>query len=400
MMRKILTMSILILIGNNIAYSQFQAVKNFQKEIIKNEITGSNVVMIFKEGEVVFLNAENSNLIGDKKINNQSYKPYQETLFPIWSMSKPITVVSVMILVEKGLIKLDDNVSKYLPEFSEIYCKGKTGKYLCKKPLKIIHLLTHRSGFGYYSHQGYGYGLTSTIKYNNLNDFSKDLSKVVLEFEPGEKYYYGVNQALLGRVVEVVSKKNFYQFLKEEIFEPLDMSETKFYLTQEDRSRFQPLYINFGMIKGFTTELDELTYEESNSAYFGAEGLISTMNDYSNFCIMLLNGGIYKGKRIISEKSIGIMTSKYSSSYPEEEFADTSKLGFNYGFSMFVLDDPMVDGTGSTKGIYGWSGYHGTHFWIDPEKEMFALFMSRHRQNISNTNIQKELRRAVYGLSN
>ena len=399
-MRKILTMSLLILIGNKIAYSQFEAVKNFQKEIIKNEITGSNVVMIFKEGKVVFLNAENSNLIGDKKINNQSYKPYQETLFPIWSMSKPITVVSIMILVEKGLIKLDDNVSKYLPEFSEIYCKGRSGKYLCNKPLKIIHLLTHRSGFGYYSHQGYGYGLTSTIKYNNLNDFSKDLSKVVLEFEPGEKYYYGVNQALLGRVVEVVSKKKFYQFLKEEIFEPLDMSETKFYLTQEDRSRFQPLYINFGTIKGFTTELDELTYEESNSAYFGGEGLISTMNDYSNFCIMLLNRGIYKGKRIISEKSIGIMTSKYSSSYPEEEFADSSKLGFNYGFSMFVLDDPMVDGTGSTKGIYGWSGYHGTHFWIDPEKKMFALFMSRHRQNISNINIQKELRRAVYTLSN
>ena len=399
-MRKILKMSLLILIGNKIAYSQFEAVKNFQKEIIKNEITGSNVVMIFKEGKVVYLNAENSNLIGDKKINNQSYKPYQETLFPIWSMSKPITVVSIMILVEKGLIKLDDNVSKYLPEFSQIYCKGNTGKYLCKKPLKIIHLLTHRSGFGYYSHQGYGYGLTSTIKYNNLNDFSKDLSKVVLEFEPGEKYYYGVNQALLGRVVEVVSKKNFYQFLKEEIFEPLDMSETKFYLTQEDRSRFQPLYINFGTIKGFTTELDELTYEESNSAYFGGEGLISTMNDYSNFCIMLLNGGIYKGKRIISEKSIGIMTAKYSSSYPEEEFADSSKLGFNYGFSMFVLGDPMVDGTGSTKGIYGWSGYHGTHFWIDPEKEMFALFMSRHRQNISNINIQKELRRAVYTLLN
>ena len=399
-MRKILKLSLLILIGNNLAYSQFEAVKNFQKEIIKNEITGSNVVMIFKEGKVVFLNAENSNLIGDKKINNQSYKPYQETLFPIWSMSKPITVVSIMILVEKGLIKLDDNVSKYLPEFSQMYCKGRSGKYLCNKPLKIIHLLTHRSGFGYYSHQGYGYGLTSTIKYNNLNDFSKDLSKVVLEFEPGEKYYYGVNQALLGRVVEVVSKKNFYQFLKEEIFEPLDMSETKFYLTQEDRSRFQPLYINFGTIKGFTTELDELTYEESNSAYFGGEGLISTMNDYSNFCIMLLNGGIYKGKRIISEKSIGIMTAKYSSSYPEEEFADTSKLGFNFGFSMFVLDDPMVDGTGSTKGIYGWSGYHGTHFWIDPEKKMFALFMSRHRQNSSNINIQKELRRAVYTLSN
>ena len=399
-MKKFLTISFLILFQNNLGYSQFEAVKNFQKEIIKNEITGSNVVMIYKEGKVVFLNAENSNLMGDKKISNQSYKPYQETLFPIWSMSKPITVVSIMILVEKGLIKLDDNVSKYLPEYNQIYCKGKSGKYLCKKPLKIIHLLTHRSGFGYYSHQGYGYGLTSTIKYDNLNDFSKDLSKVVLEFEPGEKYYYGVNQALLGRVVEVVSRKNFYEFLNDEIFEPLEMNETKFYLTQEDRSRFQPLYINFGDIKGFTSELDELTYEENNKAYFGGEGLISTMNDYSNFCIMLLNGGVYKGKRIISEKSIGTMTKKYSSSYPIEEFADTSKLGFNYGFSMFVLDDPLVDGTRSTKGIYGWSGYHGTHFWIDPEKKMFGLFMSRHRQNQSNIDVQKELRKAVYYSAN
>ena len=399
-MKKFLTISFLILFQNNLGYSQFKAVKDFQKEIIKNEITGSNVVMIYKEGKVVFLNAENSNLIGDKKISNQSYKPYQETLFPIWSMSKPITVVSIMILVEKGLIKLDDNVSKYLPEFTQIYCKGQSGKYLCKKPLKIIHLLTHRSGFGYYSHQGYGYGLTSTIKYDNLNDFSKDLSKVVLEFEPGEKYYYGVNQALLGRVVEVFSKKNFYEFLNDEIFEPLEMNETKFYLTQEDRSRFQPLYINFGDIKGFTSELDELTYEENNKAYFGGEGLISTMNDYSNFCIMLLNGGVYKGKRIISEKSIGTMTKKYSSSYPIEEFADTSKLGFNYGFSMFVLDDPLVDGTRSTKGIYGWSGYHGTHFWIDPEKKMFGLFMSRHRQNQSNIDVQKELRKAVYYSAN
>ena len=131
-MKKILIISLFVLIQNYLAYSQFEAVKNFQKEIIKKEITGSNVVMIFKDGKVVFFNAENSNLIGDKKINNQSYKPYQETLFPIWSMSKPITVVSIMILVEKGLIKLDDNVSKYLPEFSQIYCKGNSGKYLCK----------------------------------------------------------------------------------------------------------------------------------------------------------------------------------------------------------------------------------------------------------------------------
>ena len=98
-MKKIFITYLFVLIQNNLSHSQFEAVKNFQKELIKNEITGSNIVMIYKEGEVVFLNAENSNLIGDKKISYQSYKPYKETLFPIWSMSKPITIVGIMILI-------------------------------------------------------------------------------------------------------------------------------------------------------------------------------------------------------------------------------------------------------------------------------------------------------------
>ena len=124
------------------------------------------------------------------------------------------------------------------------------------------------------------------------------------------------------------------------------------------------------------------------------------MNDYSNFCVMHLNSGIFKGKRIISEKSIGIMTKKYTSSYSLGEFTDTSKLRFNHGFSMFVLDDPAVEANGSSKGVYGWSRYHEIHFWIDPTKKMFGLFMSRHRQNISNIDVQKELRRVVYQNSN
>ena len=386
----------LLFFANSLSFSQFNEIKLLQKKLIVDEITGSNVALVYKEGSVVYFNIQNSGKIGDKNISNQSYKPYKETIFPIWSMSKPISIVATMILLERGLIKLTDNISKYIPAMKNMNCETKNGIQPCENQIKIIDLLTHRSGLGYYSDPGYGYGYTNSIKYDNLEEFTNDLSEVVLKFEPGLKYFYGINQAVLGRVIEVVSNQTFFEFLKKELFGPLEMNETKFYLTKQERDRFQPLFINTGALKGFTYELNELSYKKNNEAYFGGEGLVSTLGDYSNFCKMLLNGGSYNGKKIISQNSINLMTKKYSQSYPNEEFADTRKLGFYYGFSLFVLENPEIDNTNSTKGIYGWSGYHNTHFWIDPEKQLFAIFLSRSRQGVSNIDTQKEFRRAVY----
>tara|TARA_B100001059_G_scaffold60582_1_gene56343 strand:+ start:323 stop:1516 length:1194 start_codon:yes stop_codon:yes gene_type:complete len=386
----------LLFFANSLSFSQFNEIKLLQKKLIVDEITGSNVALVYKEGSVVYFNIQNSGKIGDKNISNQSYKPYKETIFPIWSMSKPISIVATMILLERGLIKLTDNISKYIPAMKNMNCETENGIQPCENQIKIIDLLTHRSGLGYYSDPGYGYGYTNSIKYDNLEEFTNDLSEVVLKFEPGLKYFYGINQAVLGRVIEVVSNQTFFEFLKKELFDPLEMNETKFYLTKQERDRFQPLFINTGALKGFTYELNELSYKKNNEAYFGGEGLVSTLGDYSNFCKMLLNGGSYNGKKIISQNSINLMTKKYSQSYPNEEFADTRKLGFYYGFSLFILENPEIDNTNSTKGIYGWSGYHNTHFWIDPEKQLFAIFLSRSRQGVSNIDTQKEFRRAVY----
>ena len=233
---------------------------------------------------------------------------------------------------------------------------------------------------------------TSTLKYDNLKDFASDVANHPVEFEPGSKYLYGINMAILGRVVEVVTTKSFSEVLKNEIFDPLNMDETKFYLTKEERERFQPLFINSISLKGFTNFLDEMSYDVNNRAYFGGEGLVSTMKDYSNFCKMLLNRGEYKGNKIISSSSIDMMTSKYSTGRPNE-FASIGDP-FYYGFLLFVLDDTELDGTNSSKGIYGWSGYHNTHFWIDDEKQLFGLFMTRARE--FSFDIQKEFRRAVY----
>ena len=365
----------LIFLSTNSVFSQFEKILSFQRNLIENEITASNVALVFKDGKVIYHNIENS-------MDPKGRPIYNNTVFPIWSMSKPITIVAMMQLYEEGLIDFEDKLSKYIPEFENLKCKGEDGIYKCKKDLTLFHLMTHRSGYSYYENPEF---FTSTLKYDNLEDFTSDVANHPVEFEPGSKYLYGINMAILGRVVEVVTKKTFYEYLKEKIFDPLNMDETKFYLTKSDRARFQPLYINNGSLKGFTNDLDELTYDINNKAYFGGEGLVSTLDDYSNFCQMLLNGGSFEGKKIISQESINMMTKSYSKIEDDP---------FDYGFSFFVLRDPDLDGTNSSKGIYGWSGYHNTHFWIDPEKKLFGLFMTRARE--FSFEIQKEFRRAVY----
>ena len=374
---------ILLIIISGCTQSFNNSILKFQNDLITSEKTGSNVAMVFKDGKIVYNEIVNSGKEGDKEING-------ETIFPIWSMSKPITIVAMMTLYEKGLIDFDDNVSKYIPEFSELQCKDENGNiYKCKNELKILHLMTHRSGYTYY---GNPHNFTSTIKYDNLNDFVNDVSKHPVEFEPGSDYLYGINQAILGKIVEVVTEKSFYQYLKESIFDPLAMNETKFYLTSEDRERFQPLFINSGALKGFTNFLDEMTYDENNKAYFGGEGLVSTMKDYAKFCQMLLNNGELNGAKIINRSSINLMLEKHSVLEPDP-FLDIND-GFHFGFSVFVLNDPSKDETNSSKGIYGWSGYHNTHFWIDNEKNLFGLFMTRARE--FSFGIQSDFRKAVY----
>ncbi len=383
---KILVFAFTIL-SISLAQAGFEPLKEFQKSIIDDEITGSNVAMVFRDGQVVYYHAENSSKPGDKDVS-------PKTLFPIWSMSKPITIVAMMTLHEKDLIDFDDPVSKYIPQFENLKCMGEDGIYDCVNELKIIHLMTHRSGYSYYavpSHKGF----PSTIKYQDLKTFVEDIAKMPVAFEPGERYLYGISQAILGRVVEVITGKTFYEYLKETIFEPLEMVDTKFYLTGGERAgRFQPLFINSGNLKGFTFELDGLSYDEDNRAYFGGEGLVSTITDYSKFCRMLLNGGSYKGKKILSQKSIDTMTAKHSEGYPAEARAEPDLVGFYRGFSFFVLEDPEGEGVGATKGIFGWQGVANTHFWIDPEKNLFALFMTRSRD--FSWDVGKRFRNAVY----
>ncbi len=387
-LKKILSVLNLIFLLNE-CYPQFSDnhINNFQKKIIEEEITGSNVALVFRENKIVYYNIENSLKKGDKSIDS-------ETIFPIWSMSKPITIVAIMTLHEKGLIDFDDLVSKYIPSFETLLCENDDGSiYKCKKKLKIIHLMNHTSGLKYYDDY-----YIEALASENLEDFVSKISKHPIEFEPGEKYLYGINQSILGRIIEVASGQLFYDYLKEVIFDPLEMKDTKFYLTEDDEDHFQPLFINNGIIKGFSDEGitgkgDILTYDIDKKVHLGGEGLVSTFMDYFKFCRMLLNGGSYDGKKIISQKSIDMMVQKQTDGYPYEDKSFVDLVGFYNAFSLFVLEEPIND-LNASIGIFGWAGYHNTVFWIDPEKSMFALFMSRSLP--SNWRMKKRFMKAVY----
>ena len=365
-------------------------IAKFQQDLVDQGITGSNVTQVFKDGKVIYSNIVNSGALGDKDINDN-------TIFPIWSMSKTVTTVAMMILLDEGKYDLNDNVADYLPEYENINCKGPDGIYPCEKKLKIIHLLTHRSGYTYYANSGANWvstlhtdlypAYTNTVRFDNLDDYSKAVAKIPLDFEPGLMYTYGLNQAILGRLIEVISDQSFYSFLKDKIFDKLGMNDTKFHLTTNDRERFQPLRVNIKAntafnnsdfhLEGYTAALDGYTYNENNKAHFGGEGLVSTMSDFAKFCEMLVNNGVYKDQRIISKDGIEIMTAKYSNGYPDPSEPNVFPLeGYAYGFTFNVLEDSDAWGSGAPSGIYGWSGYHNTWFWIDPTNKLYALFMS------------------------
>ena len=176
--------------------------QKFQKKLVDDGEAGGNVVLVHKNGKKIYHHIQNSYKKGDKLITDQ-------TLFPIWSMSKPITTIAVLILREKNLLKFDDPVSKYIPSYANLKCKSVNGIIDCKNELKVIHLLTHTSGFIYYNDF-----MLDAIRSENLDQLMEKIREEPLEFEPGKKYRYGLNQDILGKVVESASGMSFYSFLK------------------------------------------------------------------------------------------------------------------------------------------------------------------------------------------
>ena len=396
---RVISVFLALLLSHAVAATSLEdSVRTYQEALIRHGVTGSSVAGVFKGSEVLAMSAVASDLPGDKAIT-------EETIFPIWSMSKPVTILAMMVLLDQGKYSVDEPVAKYLPEFANLMCRPENDDadlYPCENKLLIEHLLTHRSGYSYYGNGG-GEGPDFRFPFDDLEDYMRHVASWPVEFEPGTAYLYGINQAILGRLVEVLSGKTFYEFLSEAIFTPLGMKDTKFELTDADRARFQPLYrkpqLQFGLngiapdegTPRITDQYDELDYAPGTQKQLGGEGLVSTFSDYRKFCEMLVNGGQHNGQQIISKASLDLMTTTVT----PPQLSGGYSSGFGYAYSVFNLVEPALDGTGSPAGIFGWSGYHNTHFWIDPTNGIYGLFMTR--TTPFSFEIQKHFRAAVYG---
>lgn len=316
---------------------------------------------------------------------NSSYGIPEDTIYRIFSMTKPVVSVAALQLWEQGKFLMDEPIEKYIPAFKDMKVLIKDGDKITyedtKSPITIKHLFTMTSGlsYGFFADED----PVDKIYAEELKDmevtenFINSLAKLPLAFHPGEYYRYGFSLDVLGRLIEVISGKTLGEYLSTELFGPLEMVDTGFCIPEHKRSRFTPLYNYEGESR---TEAEEwMDYYKKEKFESGGGGLVSTMNDYSNFCEMLINRGVFRGKRVIGRKTLDLMRINHLEGKTFKDYFNgevfTGSPGYGYGLGVRTLIDPAKAGFNGTKGEYGWNGAASTWMMIDPEEEMYLVYM-------------------------
>ncbi|MDA1068077.1 MAG: serine hydrolase [Verrucomicrobia bacterium] len=335
------------------------------------------------------------------------------SLFRLASMTKAVTSVAVMQLVEEGSIKLKDPVSLYFPSFASLKVLGEDGVTLTDVAAEptIHHLLTHTSGIGYgwfgipqdafYQKAGVHDLLVPNI--DTLEEHTDKLSQLPLAFQPGEQWMYGQSIDVLGRVIEVVSGLTLQQYFHERIFRPLKMENTRFYVNEVQQKRLVPLYSpdeNGGLVKvgseilsaGSINYSADLSNEGQGKLYAGGSGLVGSTLDYMRFLQMLLNKGSLEGVKILDESTVDLMTQNHIGelSVPFPGHGD----GFGYGFGV-LTERGKADDLASV-GTYSWGGIFNTYYWVDPQEELIGLVMTQIFPN-AHVTIREDFKKRVYG---
>ncbi|HEU4357752.1 MAG TPA: serine hydrolase domain-containing protein [Xanthobacteraceae bacterium] len=335
-----------------------------------------------------------------------------DSIFRIYSMSKPITTVAAMMLVEEGKLALDDPLSKYIPAFADVKVgvenKGEDGQphldmVPAKRPITIQDLMRHTSGLTY-GFFGEGLVKKAYVAANlgaddpDLAEFVQRLAKLPLAYQPGTTWDYSQSVDVLGRVIEVVSGESLYQFEKERLLDPLGMKDTAFYVIGPDKQKLiaEP-FANDRTIGAGAKMGDPRVVMKMES---GGGGMVSTIGDYARFAQMLLNGGTLDGKRYLSPKTIAYMGANQigpgSGVVPGPYYLPGPGFGFGLGFA--VRTDVGIAPYEGSVGEMNWSGVGGTTFWIDRQENMFAVFMTQTITNRSRLRIT--LKNMVYGAFN
>ena len=369
-----------------------------QKAVESGELPGA-VVLIARDGQLVYAKS-----FGwqdrDRKIPMRT-----DSIFRLYSMTKPVVSVAAMMLVEEGRLGLQEPVSKYIPEFKDMKvgvestdAEGKPVLKLvdAKQQITVQDLLRHTSGRTY---GVLGASNAVTKMYTDadlfsqkwvLADFCRALAKLPLQFQPGTTWEYSHSTDVLGRVVEVASGQALDGFLAERIFEPLKMVDTAFQVPPEKQDRLaQPMP---DVYSGKTPEL--IDFSKPQTFFAGGHGLVSTAGDYLRFAQMLANGGELEGARILGPRTVEYMTSNHVNPQIDKGPAWLPGPGYGFGLGFATRIDRGQSEWPGSPGDFYWAGYAGTYFWIDPEEELVPVLMSQ--EPLRRQYYRVQLRNLVY----
>ena len=318
---------------------------------------------ILKNGKLIHFDSYgNSDISENSKLKN-------DDIFRIASMTKPIVSVGLMMLHEEGKFELDDPVYKYIPEFKNLSVQKRKKIKPAKNHIKVIDLLRHSAGFNFKGPEDYRKTINLT-----LEEYTKEAAKNPLKFEPGTTWWYSYATDICGYLIEVLSGQKLDVFLKNRIFDPLEMNDTFFEIPKDKLDRLTTLYI-------VDKEKKLISFDDKSNTPFkdkvvllnGSGGLLSTTDDYLKFASMLLNNGTFKNNQLISKETLDLMKVDHSLGLKYKKLAFGKKKGFGLGFEIVKEEDTKF----GSKGTFGWGGMFGTYFRVDPTENMVIIYMTQ-----------------------
>ncbi|MFT3983002.1 MAG: serine hydrolase domain-containing protein [Lachnospiraceae bacterium] len=373
--------------------------------LFENEVKAERLkeasIRIYRHGKPVFEN----HYFGDK----------EDAIYRIFSMTKPITSTAVMMLYERGLLDLLDPVSKYIPAFKNMMVTTENGLVPAQTEVTLQQCLNMTSGMVYPS--------PDTVAGRYLTEVSDDIKKRVaageqistlewckaiasspLMFQPGERWRYSISADVLGGVVEAVAGMRYGEFLKKEIFEPLNMKDTGYYAQIPDKiGRLSTMYCRKNEKQELKpadsemmTSFDCFTATGYTPFEGGGSGLCSTLEDYSHFALMLAGRGEYNGVRIVGRKTVDYMTTSQLNEVQRKGIYFDSCYGYTYSNLMRILDDKGAGVSNGSYGEFGWDGLPGNYFMIDPKEDLVLLYFQQIREG-ADVSLRRRMRQIVYG---
>ncbi len=340
----------------------------------------------------------------------------RETIFRIYSMTKPITGVAMMILYEEGRWRLDDPVTKYVPEFRNLRvmtgvgADGQMTTEAVKRPPTMREIMSHTAGFGYGLADQHPvdklYRSKQVLGSNGLKQMIDRTAEIPLMFQPGTNWSYSSAVDIQGYIVEKLSGMPLGQFMATRIFKPLKMNDTAFYTGPEKAKRLAALYVGDAKT-GKIKEADSLfgmsappDYTKPPTMESGGGGLLSTTRDYARFCQMLLNGGELDGARILAPATVELMGANVIPQSVLVSSNGTSVARFNeavgFGLDFMVVNDPRKAGSLEGKGSMSWGGAAGTWFWVDPTNDLFFVGMIQRMGGTGGDDLGQQARTLTY----